>query len=161
MCSKFTGEHPCRSVISIKLQSNFIEITLRHGCSPVNLLHIFRTSFTKNTYGWLLLNYTFSQLRVFQKFLSYLARCLLVYSWIFQFYDLFQELDQPLPLRIIREGTLVRQQLIFLFEKSTVRIGNCFIIFVGISSLLISFEISSQVTRMKKKAASLSTLDTI
>ena len=23
--SKFTGEHPCRSVISIKLQSNFIE----------------------------------------------------------------------------------------------------------------------------------------
>ena len=31
-CSKFTGEHPCRSVISIKLQSNFIEIALRHGC---------------------------------------------------------------------------------------------------------------------------------
>ena len=25
------------------LQSNFIEIILRHGCSPVNLLHIFRT----------------------------------------------------------------------------------------------------------------------
>ena len=29
ICSKFTGEHPCRSVISKKLQSNFIEITLR------------------------------------------------------------------------------------------------------------------------------------
>ena len=28
ICSKLTGEHPCRSVISIKLQSNFIEITL-------------------------------------------------------------------------------------------------------------------------------------
>ena len=42
ICSKFTWEHPCRSVISIKLQSNFIEITFRHGCSPVNLLHIFR-----------------------------------------------------------------------------------------------------------------------
>ena len=28
---KFTGEHRCRSVISIKLQSNFIEIALRHG----------------------------------------------------------------------------------------------------------------------------------
>ena len=38
--SKFTGEHPCRSAISIKLQSNFIEIVFRHGCSPVNLLHI-------------------------------------------------------------------------------------------------------------------------
>ena len=24
---------------------NFIEIALRHGCSPVNLLHIFRTPF--------------------------------------------------------------------------------------------------------------------
>ena len=55
ICSKFTGEHPCRSVISIKLQSNFIEITLWHGCSPVNLLRIFRTLFSKNTFGWLLL----------------------------------------------------------------------------------------------------------
>ena len=27
------------------LQSNFIKITLGHGCSPVNLLRIFRTSF--------------------------------------------------------------------------------------------------------------------
>ena len=48
-CSKFTGGHPCRSVISIKLQSNFLEITLRHGCSPVHLAHIFRTPFPKNT----------------------------------------------------------------------------------------------------------------
>ena len=55
ICSKFTGEHPCRSVVSIKSQSNFIEITLQHGCSPVNLLHIFRTLFPKNTSGWLLL----------------------------------------------------------------------------------------------------------
>ena len=46
---------PCRSTISIKLQSNFIEIRLRHGCSPVNLLHIFRTPFLEDTSGWLLL----------------------------------------------------------------------------------------------------------
>ena len=26
MCSKVTGEHPCQSVISTKLQRNFIEI---------------------------------------------------------------------------------------------------------------------------------------
>ena len=45
ICSKFTWEHPCRSVISIKL----------HGCSSVNLLHIFRKLFPKNTPGWLLL----------------------------------------------------------------------------------------------------------
>ena len=53
--SKFTGEHPCRSVILIKLQSNFIEITLRHGCSPVKLLHISRTPFPRNASGWPLL----------------------------------------------------------------------------------------------------------
>ena len=28
ICSKFTGEHPCRSVISIKLVRNFTEITV-------------------------------------------------------------------------------------------------------------------------------------
>ena len=54
--SKSTGEHPCQSAISIKLQSNSIEITLRHGCSPVNLLHVFRTPFYRNTSGWRLLN---------------------------------------------------------------------------------------------------------
>ena len=56
ICSKFTGEHPRRSAISIKLLCNFIEITLRHGCSPVNLLHNFRTLFPKNISGRLLLN---------------------------------------------------------------------------------------------------------
>ena len=54
--SKITGEHPCRSAIPIKLQSNFIGITLRHGYSPVHLLYIFRTPFPKNTSGWLLLD---------------------------------------------------------------------------------------------------------
>ena len=43
------------SVISIKLLCNFTEITLRHGCFPVNLLYIFRTPVLKNTSEWLLL----------------------------------------------------------------------------------------------------------
>ena len=43
MCSKFTGEHPCRSVISIKLLCNFIEFALQYGCCSINLMHIFRT----------------------------------------------------------------------------------------------------------------------
>ena len=55
ICSKFTGENPCRSVILITLHCNFIEITHRHGRSPVNLLHIFRTTFPRNTSGRLLL----------------------------------------------------------------------------------------------------------
>ena len=39
----------------IKLQSNFIEITLQYMCPPVNLLQSFRTPFPKNTSGRLLL----------------------------------------------------------------------------------------------------------
>ena len=34
---------------------SFIESALWHGCSPVNLLHIFRTPFPKNNYELLLL----------------------------------------------------------------------------------------------------------
>ena len=49
--NKFTGEHPWQGAISI----NFIEIILRHECSPVNLLRIFRTPFPRNTSGRLLL----------------------------------------------------------------------------------------------------------
>ena len=51
-------------MILIKLLCNFIEVTLRHGCSNVNLLHIFRISFIKNTSGWLLLS-----IRVFMSFI--------------------------------------------------------------------------------------------
>ena len=49
ICCIFTGVHPCRNVISINFQSIFIEIALRHGRSPINLLHIFGTSFSKNS----------------------------------------------------------------------------------------------------------------
>ena len=56
ICSKFTGEHPCKSAISVKLLCNFIEIALCRWCSPASLLHIFRRPFLKNTCGWLLLS---------------------------------------------------------------------------------------------------------
>ena len=62
-CSKFTGEHQCRSAISIKLQSNFVESILQYGCSPVNLLLIFRTPFPKNTPGGLLPKICFHERR--------------------------------------------------------------------------------------------------
>ena len=48
ICSKFTEEHPCQSASSK---------ALRDGCSPVNLLHIFRTRFPRNTSGGLFLDY--------------------------------------------------------------------------------------------------------
>ena len=62
MCSKFTVEHPCRSVISIKLQNIFIEITFRNGCSSENLLYIFTAPFPRNTSEELLLEL---QIRIF------------------------------------------------------------------------------------------------
>ena len=66
ICSKFTGEHPHQSLISIKLQSNIIEITIRHGCSPVNLPHLLRTPFSKNSSGWLLVASVLSKI-IFQE----------------------------------------------------------------------------------------------
>ena len=56
ICRKFARENLCWSAISIKLLCNFIEIPLRHACSPVNLLHIFRTPYLKSTSEWLLLS---------------------------------------------------------------------------------------------------------
>ena len=44
-----------------KVACNFVEITLRHGCTTLNLLHIFRTPFTKNTSRWLLLPLAFNR----------------------------------------------------------------------------------------------------
>ena len=51
----------------IKLQSNFIEITPRHGCSTVNLKYIFRTHFPKNTSGGLLLEHGLFDLKKREK----------------------------------------------------------------------------------------------
>ena len=52
ICSKFTGEHLSRSLISIKLLCSFIVIALWRRCSPVN---IFRTPFLKSASRWLFL----------------------------------------------------------------------------------------------------------
>ena len=74
ICSKFTGEHPCRNVISIKSLCNFIEAAIRHECYPVNLLHIFTWSFSKNTFGRLLLNVCKYSTYFWIKVLCYLQR---------------------------------------------------------------------------------------
>ena len=52
ICSKFTAESPSLTA-------------LRHGCSPVNLLPIFRTPFLKNTSGQLLLRLILPGIHVF------------------------------------------------------------------------------------------------
>ena len=58
-----------------KMFCNFIKITLQHGCSLVNVRHVFRTPFYKNTYGGLLLKL----LKVYSKSLQkYLVREILM-----------------------------------------------------------------------------------
>ena len=50
ICGIFTGEHPYRNV------NYHTKIALRHGCSPVNLMDIFKTPFLKTPledYFWL------------------------------------------------------------------------------------------------------------
>ena len=66
ICSKFTRKHPCQS-------KNFIEITLWHGCSAVNLLHVFRTPFPKNTSNRLLLHLLVTFFKPVVKFCSKLS----------------------------------------------------------------------------------------
>ena len=46
---------PLSTSLNQKQPSNLIEIALRYGCSPVNLLHTFRALFSKNTFEVLLL----------------------------------------------------------------------------------------------------------
>ena len=60
--SIFTGKHLCWSIFLIKLRPfrlcTFIEIALRLGCFPLNLLHIIQILFPKNTCGGLLLYFS-------------------------------------------------------------------------------------------------------
>ena len=72
--------------------SNFIEITLWHGCAPVNLLHILRTTFLKNTSGWLLSKYV---KKIFPSFFNKVGD--------------------------LRSGTLLKKNLAWVFFISTLR----------------------------------------
>ena len=53
-CSSVNLLDICR-IPFLKNTRNFIQIILWHGCSPANLLHICRIPFLENTSGWLLL----------------------------------------------------------------------------------------------------------
>ena len=54
---------------------NFIEITIRDGCSPLNLLHIFRTPFPKNTSGGMLLKVIKRVLNTFLNLIQIVSNC--------------------------------------------------------------------------------------
>ena len=74
-------------------QSNFIEITLQHGFFPVNLLHIFRTPFPKDTSGRLFLTFPLDFMNTFQKFSeqAFYRRLTINCSCIKQIAEIIQE----------------------------------------------------------------------
>ena len=102
---QITGEHPYRGAISMKLLCNFIEITTWHGCSPVKLLHIFRTPFPKSTSEYLLPTHFFYKQRYFStqpqycltfsriKLQMLLRCCLILRHFIYLLYYLSSSLD--------------------------------------------------------------------
>ena len=62
------------NLISIKLLFQFIEITLQDEFFLVNLLHVFRTHFPKNTSGELLLPYGSAPFNVLGRIAQYSIR---------------------------------------------------------------------------------------
>ena len=69
--------------VALQLCCNFIEIALLYGYSPVNLLHIFRITFLKDTSGRLFLYFTleFFELSIL-KWISLIEQCSFV-KWVF------------------------------------------------------------------------------
>ena len=57
LCSSDNHYTTAPQLKPVKLRITFTDITFRHGCSPVNLLHIFRIPFPKNTSGGMLLDF--------------------------------------------------------------------------------------------------------
>ena len=68
------------------MRSNFIEITLQHECSPVDLLQTFRTPFLKNTSKWLLL--FIGNKKIEMKFESYFFGHTKSFT-VYKYYDKF------------------------------------------------------------------------
>ena len=56
MCCKFSGVYLFMGMVSVKLQSGFVEILLLHFCSLVGLFHVCRASLLESNSGELLLN---------------------------------------------------------------------------------------------------------
>ena len=118
-CSKFTGKHTCRSVILIKLLCNFIEITLWHGCSHVNLLHILRTPFYKNDYGGLLLIFVTERLVLKKQHLWKTFARLRMSSSFLPFFLSYRKKNQKSYIGIRSEGRKFRNSNIYVNSFAT------------------------------------------
>ena len=70
----FTLERPRWSTTSIKLHGHFVGVTLRRGCSPVDLVVLFGTRFNNTTSGGLLLH---------TEYLLYIHKYIYIYIYIY------------------------------------------------------------------------------
>ena len=132
ICSKLVGEHLSRSVISIKFQSNFIETTLRHGCSP----------FPKNTSGWLLLNVAVKWLssmiwlikccKIQQNNYLYFQRTIYIFNEIiiYIFNELILFIFNAIIIYILNQIIILIQQIIYIFNQIIIYIFNQIIILI-------------------------------
>ena len=104
----------CRSVILVKLQTNFIEITLPHGYPPVNVLHICKTVALANTYGELLLKMFIQHTcHIFQYQFASKLGYFLIYIWIVQCSDV-----QCWDIQVFYSISFVFQNSLFTFSDS-------------------------------------------
>ena len=95
-----------------KFANNFIEIALQHGCSPVNLLHVFKTPFLKCTSGLLLLcvnNYNLPQACNFVKKQTLAG----VFLWN------LKNFKEHLLLKNTSVGCLCRMSMIYWIQEYT------------------------------------------
>ena len=85
-------KYPANLQQKIQAKVQFIERALRHGCSPVNLLHIFKISFLKNNSEGLLLGVSsilisnenpWTWYDISSKLISHIVRCWILNTvWI-------------------------------------------------------------------------------
>ena len=107
ICSQFAGEHPRRSVISIKLLCSFIEIVLWWRCSPTNLWILSRTlPDSSNQYLSEQINVEYLLLWHFNLFLTslYITKSTwFAYTLHWNYFDL-SGTQLPLPLHLTATG---------------------------------------------------------
>ena len=69
--AKFTGKHPCQSLLFRLRPTTLLKKRLWHRCFPVNFAKFLRTPFLQNTSGRLLLNLTKARLDLLTKVSKY------------------------------------------------------------------------------------------
>ena len=79
------------NVISIKLLWNFTEIALRHGCSPVNLMRIFRIAFAL-AFVYLSPFHIFTHININRKYSTKISLHLHAFYWFFYKHSCLQHM---------------------------------------------------------------------